>query len=118
MKIRATHKTKMGIFKVKKSTQIAIFQKKKKRYYKGGRIMDQKKIGAFIAEMRKARQLTQHDLADIIGISDKTVSRWETGRGMPEVSLIIPLCNELGITATELLSGNRASDNGRVQKCL
>ena len=40
--------------------------------------MDQKKIGAFIAEMRKARQLTQHDLADIIGISDKTVSRWET----------------------------------------
>ena len=53
--------------------------------------MDQKKIGAFIAEMRKARQLTQHDLADIIGISDKTVSRWETGRGMPEVSLIIPL---------------------------
>lgn len=70
--------------------------------------MDQKKIGAFIAEMRKARQLTQHDLADIIGISDKTVSRWETGRGMPEVSLIIPLCNELGITATELLSGNRA----------
>ena len=68
--------------------------------------------------MRKARQLTQHDLADIIGISDKTVSRWETGRGMPEVSLIIPLCNVLGITATELLSGNRPSDNGRVQKCL
>ena len=59
MKIRATHKTKMGISKVKKSTQIAIFQKKKKRYYKGGRVMDQKKIGAFIAEMRKARQLTQ-----------------------------------------------------------
>ena len=80
--------------------------------------MDQKKIGAFIAEMRKPRQLTQHDLADIIGISDKTVSRWETGRGMPEVSLIIPLCNVLGITATELLSGNRPSDNGRVQKCL
>lgn len=80
--------------------------------------MDQKKIGAFIAEMRKVRQLTQHDLADIIGISDKTVSRWETGRGMPEVSLIIPLCNVLGITATELLSGNRPSDNGRVQKCL
>lgn len=80
--------------------------------------MVQKKIGAFIAEMRKTRQLTQHDLADIIGISDKTVSRWETGRGMPEVSLIIPLCNVLGITATELLSGNRPSDNGRVQKCL
>lgn len=77
--------------------------------------MDQKKIGAFIAEMRKARQLTQHDLADIIGISDKTVSRWETGRGMPEVSLIIPLCNVLGITATELLSGNRPSDNHTFQ---
>lgn len=73
--------------------------------------MDQKKIGVFIAKMRKARKLTQHDLANNIGISDKTVSRWETGRGLPEVSLLIPLCNELGITANELLSGCKTTDN-------
>ena len=54
MKIRVTHKTKMGISKVKKSTQIAIFQKKKKRYYKGGRVMDQKKIGAFYCRDEKS----------------------------------------------------------------
>lgn len=69
--------------------------------------MDQKQTGKFIAEMRRERGLTQKELADRLLISDKTVSKWECGGGFPEVSLMIPLCNELGITVNELLSGKR-----------
>lgn len=51
--------------------------------------MDQIKTGKFISEMRKQKNLTQREFADIIGISDKTVSKWECGNGMPEVSLMM-----------------------------
>lgn len=53
--------------------------------------MDQLKIGKFIAEMRKEQSYTQRQLADILEISDKTISKWETGNGLPEVSLMMPL---------------------------
>lgn len=69
--------------------------------------MDQIKIGKFIAELRKERGLTQRELADLLAISDKTVSKWERGSGLPEVSLMMPLCGELGITVNELLTGKR-----------
>ena len=69
--------------------------------------MDQIKIGRFIAEARKERGLTQKELADLLLISDKTVSKWECGNGLPEVSLMLPLCKELGVTVNELLSGKR-----------
>lgn len=69
--------------------------------------MDQKQTGKFIAEMRRARGLTQKELADLLYISDKTVSKWECGGGLPEVSLMLPLCDALGITVNELLSGKR-----------
>ncbi len=72
--------------------------------------MDQGKIGAFIAQMRKEKKYTQRQLADLLGISDKTVSKWERGRGLPEVSLMLPLCETLGITVNELLSGMRLDD--------
>ena len=72
--------------------------------------MDQAKIGAFIAQARKEKSYTQRQLADILGISDKTVSKWETGNGLPEVSLMMPLCDALGITVNELLSGERLSE--------
>ena len=72
--------------------------------------MDQKQTGKFIAEMRRERGLTQKELADRLCISDKTVSKWECGGGFPEVSLILPLCDELGVTANELLSGKRLTD--------
>ena len=72
--------------------------------------MDQMQIGRFIAESRKARNLTQRQLADNLGISDKTVSKWETGKGLPEVSLMLPLCGELQITVNDLLSGERVSN--------
>ena len=69
--------------------------------------MDQIKIGRFVAETRKQRNLTQRQLADLLSISDKTVSKWECGKGLPEVSLMLPLCEILGITVNDLLSGQR-----------
>ncbi|MGN0412054.1 MAG: helix-turn-helix domain-containing protein [Lachnospiraceae bacterium] len=72
--------------------------------------MDQIRIGKFIAEERKRKKYTQRDLADLLGISDKTVSKWERGNGFPEVSLLLPLCNELEITVNELLSGERLQE--------
>lgn len=73
--------------------------------------MDQIKIGKFIAQVRKEQSFTQRQLADMLGISDKTVSKWETGNGMPEVSLMMPLCELLHINVNELLSGKRLEDS-------
>lgn len=67
--------------------------------------MDQKKIGKFICEMRKRKNLTQLELANKLGVTDRAISHWENGRRMPDLSLIKPLCNELGITVNDLLSG-------------
>ena len=72
--------------------------------------MDQILIGKFIAEERKRKGYTQKQLSEKLGISDKTVSKWERGNGFPEVSLLLPLCNELDITVNELLSGERVSE--------
>lgn len=67
--------------------------------------MDQIKIGRFISKMRKNKKLTQKDLADKLMISDKTISKWECGNGLPDTSLMIPLCNILEISVNELLTG-------------
>ncbi|MBE5744531.1 MAG: helix-turn-helix transcriptional regulator [Clostridiales bacterium] len=72
--------------------------------------MDQKLTGQFIAKIRKEKGLTQRQLAELLLISDKTVSKWETGGGLPEVSLMLPLCKILGITVNELLSAERISE--------
>ena len=72
--------------------------------------MDQIKVGKFIAETRKSQGLTQRQLADVLSISDKTVSKWECGKGLPEVSLMLPLCGALNITVNDLLSGGRVSE--------
>lgn len=69
--------------------------------------MDQVITGRFIKECRKQKGLTQQELADRIGVSDKTVSKWECGNGLPEVSLMLPLCGALGISVNELLTGTR-----------
>ena len=69
--------------------------------------MDQIKIGKFIAEMRKEQNLTQIDLAEKLGISNKTVSKWECGNGMPDYSVMEGLCDILQINVNELLSGER-----------
>ena len=78
--------------------------------------MDQIKIGKFIAQMRMEKSLTQRELADTLCISDKTVSKWENGKGMPEVSLMMPLCEALDITANELLSGERLTQENYIKK--
>ena len=72
--------------------------------------MDQIKIGRFIADERKRKGYTQKQLSEKLEISDKTISKWERGNGFPEVSLLLPLCNELEITVNELLSGERVSE--------
>ena len=72
--------------------------------------MDQIRIGKFIAQLRKEQGITQRQLADKLGISDKTVSKWECGNGLPEVALMLPLCSILNITVNELLSGERISE--------
>ena len=71
--------------------------------------MDQEKIGKFIAELRKEKGLTQSQLAEQFGISNKAVSKWENGKSLPDASIMIDLCNLLGITVNELLSGERIS---------
>ncbi|MGN1089633.1 MAG: phosphotransferase, partial [Huintestinicola sp.] len=67
--------------------------------------MDQIKIGKFIAKQRKERGFLQKDIASRLGISEKTVSKWECGSGLPEVVYMEPLCRILGITVNELLAG-------------
>lgn len=72
--------------------------------------MNQIKIGRFIAETRKQKNMTQRQLADALQISDKTISKWECGKGLPEISLMIPLCEILQITVNDLLTGEKISD--------
>lgn len=69
--------------------------------------MDQSKIGAFISKLRTEQGLTQEQLGERVGVSQRTVSRWETGRNMPDYSLLFPICEVLGVNVAELLSGER-----------
>lgn len=72
--------------------------------------MEPTRISRFIAERRKALGLTQRQLAEQLSVSDKAVSKWETGRGLPDVLLMPPLCAVLGITVNDLLSGERVGE--------
>ena len=67
--------------------------------------MDQVKIGKFIAERRKKANYTQVQLAEKLGITDRAISKWETGRTLPDSSIMLELCGILGITVNDLLSG-------------
>ena len=67
--------------------------------------MDQIKIGSFIAKCRKQAGITQMQLAERLNITDRAVSKWETGRAMPDSSIMLELCEILGITVNDLLSG-------------
>ena len=73
--------------------------------------MDQMKIGKFIADCRKEQNLTQSQLAEKLNITDRAVSKWETGRSMPDSSIMLELCEILGITVTDLLNGERVEKN-------
>ena len=67
--------------------------------------MDQIKIGKFIAECRKKKNLTQAQLAEKLNVSDRAISKWETGRAMPDSNIMLKLCYILGINVNELLCG-------------
>lgn len=72
--------------------------------------MNQEQIGAFIATMRKEKGMTQEQLAELMGVSQKSISRWENGKTMPDFSLYESLCEVLGIQVLELLYAKRMSD--------
>lgn len=78
--------------------------------------MNQIKIGTFISDCRKAKGWTQNQLGEKLGITDKAVSKWETGRSMPDLSLFIPLCNLLNITLNELLAGEHIPEEKLKEK--
>ena len=78
--------------------------------------MDQIKIGRFIAERRKLQGLTQAQLAEKLNITDRAVSKWETGRSLPDATLMLALCEILGISVNELLSGEKVTMENNQQK--
>ncbi len=73
--------------------------------------IDKKKFGAFVSELRREKGYTQKELAEKLFISDKAISKWETGVSIPDTSMLIPLAELLGVTVTELLMGERMEQN-------
>ena len=78
--------------------------------------MDQEKIGKFIASCRRKKNITQQELAEKLGVSDRSIGNWENGRNMPDLSLFKPLCNELDITLNDLMSGEKVKDKEYQEK--
>ena len=78
--------------------------------------MNQEKIGKFIAECRKKKNMTQQELAEKLGVSDRTIGNWENGRNMPDLALFKPLCNELDITLNDLMSGEKVDKSNYQEK--
>lgn len=78
--------------------------------------MNENKTGVFISTLRKEKELTQAQLAEKLNVTDKAISRWETGKGMPDSSLLVPLANILGITVNELLTGEKIPEETFTQK--
>lgn len=77
------------------------------KIWKVGIFMNREEIGMFIATLRKEKKLTQEELAERLGVTNKTISRWETGKYMPDLSLLSELSKELGVTINDLLNGER-----------
>lgn len=77
--------------------------------------MNQEKIGNFIATCRKNKKMTQTELAEKLGVTEKSISNWENGRNMPDLSLFKPLCSILDITINDLMSGEKI-EKGNYQK--
>lgn len=77
--------------------------------------MNAQNIGSFIKELRKEKGLTQKELAEKLNCTDKAISRWETGRGIPEISFLLPLSEILGVSVNEILSGEIIEDKNLKQ---
>lgn len=78
--------------------------------------IDHQQFGQFVSQLRKERGLTQRDLAEQLNISDKAVSKWERGLNLPDISLLLPLAELLGVSAPELLKGERLPENSTFSK--
>jgi len=78
--------------------------------------MDQIKTGKFIAERRKEKKLTQAQLAEMLNITDRAISKWETGRSLPDSAIMLELCDILGITVNELLCGEEIKMENKNEK--
>ena len=78
--------------------------------------MNQEKIGKFIADCRKKRNMTQSELGEKLGVTEKSISNWENGRNMPDLSLFKPLCNELNISLNDLMSGEKVTEKEYQEK--
>ena len=72
--------------------------------------MNQYITGAAIRELRQQKNMTQLQLAQLLSVSDKTISKWETGKGYPDITLLEPIAKAFGVSVTELISGNRISN--------
>ena len=77
---------------------------------KGGAKVDQKQIGSFLKELRKERKLTQEQLAEKLNVSGRTVSRWETGNNMPDISLLLEISELYDVSIPEIINGERKSE--------
>lgn len=77
--------------------------------------MNQQEIGKFIAKCRKEKNLTQIQLAEKLGVTDKSISRWENGKTMPDMSLYEPLCQILDIHISELLYAKRMTNSDKIE---
>ena len=80
--------------------------------------MDRYITGTTIRELREQRKMTQQQLAEILCVSEKTVSKWETMRGLPDITLLEPIADAFGISVPELISGNRIKNTKTLKTCL
>ncbi len=78
---------------------------------KGGTGMDQIKIGIFLKELRKEKDITQEQLAELLNVSSRTVSRWETGSHMPDISVLISIAEFYKVSIPEIIDGERKNEN-------
>ena len=78
--------------------------------------MNQEKIGKFISELRKKKNMTQEQLAEKLGVSNKSISRWENGKTMPDYSLLKDICTELDTNINELMSGEKIDNENYIIK--
>ncbi len=72
--------------------------------------MDQIKIGQFLKELRKEKNITQEALAEVLNVSGRTISRWETGNNMPDIGLLVELADYYEVTIPEIINGERKSE--------
>lgn len=77
--------------------------------------MNQEQIGKFIAELRKEKNLTQEQLAEVLGVNTKSISRWENGKTMPNLSMLPTLANELNVEISELINGRKMTTDELIE---